>query len=85
MMNCRRVESLVTDYLDGLVSGVTRLRYELHLRICPSCSRYVAKMQMLVEALGRLPDDQPVPREKLERYRKLAFEAGSQSDSEPTS
>ncbi len=72
MMNCRKVESLVTDYLDGVVEGITRLRFELHLRICPSCSRYVSKVQKLIEALGRLPANEPVSSEKIAKLQRIA-------------
>lgn len=63
MMNCRKVQQLVTDYLENAIGPVRRVRFELHLRLCRSCEVHVEKMGDLVKALGSLPPDTEIPEE----------------------
>lgn len=72
MLTCREVSELATDYLDGHLSFLTRLRVRRHLRHCPPCACFVDQLQMTVRLLGCLPhtDLCPETRDKLKRcYR----------------
>jgi predicted anti-sigma-YlaC factor YlaD len=62
MLTCRELTELVTDYLDGHLSLVERLRFEMHLGICSHCRAYLRQMKQTIRALGTLreediPDD----------------------------
>ena len=39
---CRQAVELVTDYLEGTLSGRARRRFEAHLAACPHCTEYLA-------------------------------------------
>ena len=57
---CRQAVALMTDYLDGTLTGRDRARLEAHLAECPHCSEYLAQLRITVDALGRAePDDLP--------------------------
>jgi predicted anti-sigma-YlaC factor YlaD len=71
-MTCQELSEIVTDYLEGAMSLQDRIRFDLHLAVCPECRRYVEQMRQTVEAVGRVPPE-PIPPEVeaklLERFR----------------
>ena len=55
---CRQAVELMTDYLEGALSGRARARLEAHLADCPHCSAYLEQMRVTIAALGRVePED----------------------------
>ena len=55
---CRRAVALMTDYLEGALSGRDRARLETHLAACPHCSEYLAQLRAVVDIAGQVePDD----------------------------
>jgi anti-sigma factor RsiW len=72
MVTCRDVTELVTDYLEGRLGLVARLRFWWHLRGCVHCHEYLRQMQLTRDALGRLPEvamPDDVREEMLRRFR----------------
>lgn len=71
--NCRQVEELLPDYLQGALAREADDRVEEHLRNCADCRESVA----LWNKLSLLPQEQPTPVLR-ERFRALlqAFEEG---------
>ena len=73
-MECAQAISLMTEYLEGALSGRDRRLYERHLAGCPACTRHLAQMRTLVRAAGRLrAEDLPeeVVDELVALYRRL--------------
>ena len=58
-MTCRQATCLVTEEREGQLSTWKRLRYRLHLGICPSCRAYVRGFDQVLEALTSLPPEPP--------------------------
>jgi anti-sigma factor RsiW len=57
---CRQAVALMTDYLEGALSGRDRARLEEHLAACPHCSEYLAQMRAAIATAGHVePDDLP--------------------------
>lgn len=57
---CRQAVALMSDYLEGALSGRDRARLEAHLADCPHCTEYLAQLRATIEALGRAtPEDLP--------------------------
>ena len=55
---CQQAVELVTDYLEGTLSGRARRRFETHLAACPHCTEYLAQMRETIRLTGRLePED----------------------------
>ena len=55
---CQQAVELVTDYLEGTLSGRARRRFEAHLVGCPHCTEYLAQMRETIRLAGRLePED----------------------------
>jgi anti-sigma factor RsiW len=55
---CQQAVELVTDYLEGTLSGQARRRFEAHLAACPHCTEYLAQMRETISLTGRLePED----------------------------
>ena len=61
-LTCREVVELVTDYLEGALSGRDRRRFERHIAGCDGCTTYLAQMRLAIEALGRVPETAVSPR-----------------------
>lgn len=59
-LNCRDVVELVTDFLEGRMSGEDRGRFEEHLNACSGCRAYLDQMRMTVQMLGKL-DESALP------------------------
>jgi predicted anti-sigma-YlaC factor YlaD len=51
---CRQAVELVTDYLEGALSGRDRERFEAHLAECPHCREYLEQVKVTIAALGRV-------------------------------
>lgn len=74
---CREAVELVTDYLEGALTGRDRARFELHLSACPDCTEYLAQMRSTLDLLGRVEPDalDPQVREDLvSLYRRWQAE-----------
>ena len=55
---CQEVVELVTDYLEGSMSGAQRRRFEGHLSGCPHCTEYLRQMRMTIALTGAVtPED----------------------------
>ena len=55
---CQQVVELVTDYLEGTLSGRARRQFEAHLAACPHCTEYLAQMRATIRLAGRVtPED----------------------------
>jgi predicted anti-sigma-YlaC factor YlaD len=55
-MPCQELVELITDYWDGGLSDVDRVRFEEHLRDCRHCRTYLEQMRLTIRVLGRLPE-----------------------------
>lgn len=53
-LSCQQVVELVTDYLEGRLSGRDRRAFEKHLKACDGCTRYLEQMRVTIKTLGRL-------------------------------
>ena len=60
-MTCEQVSNLVTDYLEGRMGLLKRVRFLVHLYRCVVCRRYVHQMKLTVGGLGKLPPEAPPP------------------------
>ena len=60
-MVCREVVEVVTDYLEGAMSGRDRARFEAHLADCAHCTEYLAQMRATLDVLGRIEPDELAP------------------------
>ena len=61
-LTCRRLVELVTDYLDGALPLLDRVRFEQHLGDCEACEAYVEQFRTTVKLAGRLrEEDVPAP------------------------
>lgn len=72
MISCQQLTELVTDYVEGRMSLWDRVRFRLHLAMCPVCVTYVDQLEVTVATLGRLPDvplDSQIQGELLEAFR----------------
>ena len=70
---CQRAVELVTDYLEGTLSGRARRRFEAHLAGCPHCTEYLAQMRETIRLAGRLEPEDLSPQmraEFVELYRR---------------
>ena len=59
MLNCREILERASDYLDATLPWHVRLQVRLHLLMCRFCREYVRQMRLVVEALRRLPPEEP--------------------------
>ena len=54
-MPCQELVGVITDYLEGALSDIDRVRFEEHLKNCRHCRTYLEQMRQTIRALGRLP------------------------------
>lgn len=55
-MNCSRLETLLTDYLEDTLDERVRQAVELHLRECPECSALARQVLELRRELAEFPE-----------------------------
>lgn len=73
MLTCQEVTKLVTEYIDGELPVMARLRFLMHLSMCRHCRRYLRQMRAVVAAMGRLPDTYDAPPPPVEEALLRAF------------
>lgn len=54
---CREAVALMSEYLDGTLTGSARERLERHLATCAHCTEYLSQLRMTIEALGHADPD----------------------------
>ncbi len=72
MLTCRDLTELVTDYVEGRLSFLDRLRFQMHVGMCRYCRAYVRQLKQTIRALGELPPESIPPdvqRALRERFR----------------
>ncbi|MGH7250293.1 MAG: anti-sigma factor family protein [Nitrospiraceae bacterium] len=78
-LTCAEFVGAVTDYLDGSLSFVDWLRFQMHLGMCLGCRIHLRQMKQTIRTLRRLPDE-PIPPqvhdELLRRFRRWKTQAG---------
>jgi anti-sigma factor RsiW len=65
-MACQELVELVTNYFEGKLSWSDRRRFERHIGGCDHCTAYLEQMRLVVEATGRLTEDDLQPQEREE-------------------
>ncbi len=61
MLTCKQITELVTDYAEGHLRLLDRLRFKLHLGTCLHCRAYVRQLEITARALGKLPEPEIPP------------------------
>jgi anti-sigma factor RsiW len=56
-MPCQELVELVTAYFDGGLSRRDRRRFRAHISGCDNCTAYVEQMRLMIEATGRLREE----------------------------
>ena len=82
---CQQVVELVTDYLEGTLSGRARRRFEAHLAACPHCTEYLAQMRETIRLAGRVEPGDLTPQardEIVDLYRRWRSGQSGQSGRE---
>jgi len=59
-LTCTEMVEAVTDYLEGRLSFVDRVRFQMHLGMCVGCRIYLRQMKQTIRTLRRLPAE-PIP------------------------
>jgi len=58
-MNCRRVSSLISAYIDGELTGIEMLEIRRHLESCRSCTLQYESLRLTKQLLSRLAYAEP--------------------------
>ena len=60
-MNCRRVNALLSAYLDGELTGFEMLQIRDHIARCSDCREEQESLQSIKSMLAALPQHDPDP------------------------
>lgn len=71
MLTCKQIAELVTAYVEGQLRFTDRLRFRLHISMCPNCKTYVRQLQVTARALGKLPEPEIPPELQAELLRRF--------------
>ena len=72
-ITCQQAVDLVTEYLDGALSGTDRRKFEAHLAECDACTEHFKQILVTVAVTGHVAEDDldPLAREDLmDLYRR---------------
>ena len=85
MMNCKRIEEYLPDFIIGDLDETILSEIQEHLNTCDSCSKEVLSAQKVWMKLGTLPNEQPGEATRERFYTMLsAYQEGlSQSQQAP--
>ena len=71
MLTCKEITELVTDYAEGNLSFLDRVRFVMHIGMCRNCRRYVRQMKATTRALGLVPPPEIPPELEEELMRRF--------------
>jgi hypothetical protein len=71
-MNCQQIESELSAYLDGELSGPLLAEVEQHVAGCASCQARVGELRKIVAGVSALPKIRPSPQFLTDVRRKIA-------------
>jgi anti-sigma factor ChrR (cupin superfamily) len=71
MLTCKEITDLVTEYAEGNLSLMDRIRFQLHIGMCRNCRRYVRQVKATAGALGLLPQPEMPPELEAELLRRF--------------
>jgi anti-sigma factor RsiW len=71
MPTCKEITDLVTEYAEGNLSLLDRIRFQMHIGMCRNCRRYVRQVKATAGALGLLPEPEMPPELELELLRRF--------------
>ena len=60
-MNCHRLSSLLSAYIDGELTGVEMIEIRNHVDGCPACQDDLDQVRAMKRLVGRLRTAQPAP------------------------
>jgi predicted anti-sigma-YlaC factor YlaD len=60
-MSCRELVALVTEYLEGTMAHLERIRFERHVAVCPPCRSHLEQMRETIRASGTLTEQSISP------------------------
>jgi anti-sigma factor RsiW len=60
-MSCRELVALVTEYLDGTMPRVERIRFERHVAVCPPCRAHLEQIRDTIRVSGELTEESISP------------------------
>lgn len=71
-LTCHEVTALVSDYLDGRLALISKVRVGLHLASCAHCRAYVKQIRLVQETLALFPKQPPLPINRLRLRQQFA-------------
>jgi predicted anti-sigma-YlaC factor YlaD len=60
-LTCKELVEVVTDYLEGRLPPVERVRFEEHVAFCSWCRTYLEQMRETVRLTGTLAEEDLSP------------------------
>ncbi len=75
MILCRTATELLTDDMEGRLTGVRKAQYRFHMLLCNRCRAHRRQMQTTIETLQKMPRESVSEESKshaLEAFRKRA-------------
>jgi predicted anti-sigma-YlaC factor YlaD len=80
--DCREIEELSDDFIDGELPADTRLLVDHHLQHCNSCRELISDIQMVINSAKELAQ-KPIPSAVHNRFREaLKKQLGVELDAE---
>jgi anti-sigma factor ChrR (cupin superfamily) len=79
MLTCKEITDLVTEYAEGSLSFMDRIRFQMHIGMCRNCRRYVRQVKATAGALGLLPAPEMPPELEAELLRRFESWKSSRS------
>ncbi|BCE00536.1 zf-HC2 domain-containing protein [Marinicellulosiphila megalodicopiae] len=65
MLNCKQVTEQTSEYIDGNVTGLGKVRIKFHLLMCKHCRGFVKKIRITKSVVGKL-SFAPVDKSKID-------------------
>jgi predicted anti-sigma-YlaC factor YlaD len=55
-LTCQELVELVTEYFEGALPSIERVRFEAHLAECEGCATYLEQMKQTIWVVGQLTE-----------------------------
>lgn len=83
MLSCRELDEFISDYVDGKLPFIIKVKFTLHLLICRDCKSYINAYMRSIEMGQTMYDklDSEVPEDVPEELITFVLDNVKQSDS----
>ena len=79
MLKCKQVSEQASEYVDGNVSGLHKVKFQMHLMMCTHCRSFIKKIKLTKDMVAKL-SPMPASDDQLDKIMNAIEEDDKSTD-----